>query len=245
MSTSARSTVATPAATTRAYATPLAVLLLFALALRIVLLPSLGFHNDIAAFEAWTLALKDNPPWEFYAKTSFADYPPGYFVVLWVLGAFYGVLDHLHVISNTDNSYVALRLLVKIPALLMDLVDTALIFAIVRRFASERLALIAAACFALNPAAIYVSAYWGQIDSVSWGFLLLALWLALRSNDEPQKTIARLTWAWLAIAFSVLIKPQGALIALVVIAFAFTTADAAMRRRRLLGTAAGIGPRSC
>jgi dolichyl-phosphate-mannose--protein O-mannosyl transferase len=241
VSTSARSTVATPAATTRAYATPLAVLLLFALALRIVLLPSLGFHNDIAAFEAWTLALKDNPPWEFYAKTSFADYPPGYFVVLWVLGAFYGVLDHLHVISNTDNSYVALRLLVKIPALLMDLVDTALIFAIVRRFASERLALIAAACFALNPAAIYVSAYWGQIDSVSWGFLLLALWLALRSNDEPQKTIARLTWAWLAIAFSVLIKPQGALIALVVIAFAFTTADAAMRRRRLLGTAAGIG----
>ncbi len=241
MSTSARPAVAAPAATARPYATPLAVLLLFALAVRIVLLPSLGFHNDVSAFEAWTLALKDNPPWEFYARTSFADYPPGYFVVLWVLGAIYGVLDHLHLISNADNSYFVLRLLVKVPALVMDLVDAMLIFAIARRFASERIALLAAACFALNPAAIYVSAYWGQIDSVSWGLLLLALLLALRSNDEPQKTVARLTWAWAAIAFSVLIKPQGALIAVVVLAFAFATADGAMRTRRLIGTATGIG----
>jgi Gpi18-like mannosyltransferase len=240
VSTSAGAAVATPDATTRPFA-PLAALLLVALALRVALLPSLGFHNDIAAFEAWTLALKDNPPWEFYAKTTFADYPPGYFVVLWVLGAAYGALDHLHLISNADNSYFALRLLVKLPALAMDLVDAALIYAIVRRFASERLAVVAAACFAFNPAAIYVSAYWGQIDSVSWGLLLLALWCALRSGDDPQKTVVRLSWAWLAIAFSVLIKPQGALVALVVLAFAFATSDAAVRRRRLIGTAAGIG----
>ena len=241
MSTSARRAVATPQTAARPVVTPLVVVLLFALALRIVLLPSLGFHNDIAAFEAWTLSLKDNPPWQFYAKTSFADYPPGYFVVLWVLGAVYGALDHLHLISNADNSYFALRLLVKIPALVMDLVDAAVVFAIVRRFATERLALIAAAFFAFNPASIYVSAYWGQIDSVSWGFVLVALWLALRSSDEPRKTVARLGWAWLAIAFSVLIKPQGALVALVLLAFAFTAADAEGRRRRLAGTAAGIG----
>jgi dolichyl-phosphate-mannose--protein O-mannosyl transferase len=240
MSTSARPAVAAPNAAARPIVTPLVILLLFGLALRLVLLPSLGFHNDIAAFEAWTLALKDNPPWQFYAKTSFADYPPGYFVVLWVLGAIYGTLDHLHLISNADNSYFALRLLVKIPALVMDLVDTVVIFAIVRRFASERLALIAAALFAFNPAAIYVSAYWGQIDSVSWGLMLVALWLALRSGDLPQKAVARLTWAWLAVAFSVLIKPQGALVAIVLLAFAFASSDAAVRRQRLTGTAAGI-----
>ncbi len=240
MSTSARPAVATPNATARPFVTPLVAVLLFALAVRIVFLPSLGFHNDISAFEAWTLSLKDNPPWQFYAKTSFADYPPGYFVVLWVLGAIYGVLDHLHLISNADNSYFALRLLVKVPALVMDLIDAALTFAIVRRFASERIALVAAACFAFNPASIYVSAYWGQIDSVSWGLLLLALWLALRSSDLPQKTVPRLVWAWLAIAFSVLIKPQGALVALVVLAFAFTAPDPEQRRRRLIGTAAGL-----
>jgi Gpi18-like mannosyltransferase len=242
MSTSARPAVggATASTTARSVVTPLVILLLFAAAVRIVLLPSLGFHNDVSAFEAWTLALRDNPPWEFYAKTTFADYPPGYFVVLWVLGAFYGALEHLHLISNADNSYFALRLLVKIPALLMDLVDTIVIFAIVRRFASERLALIAAGFFAFNPASIYVSAYWGQIDSVSWGLMLVALWLGLASGDVPQKTVARLTWAWLAVAFSVLIKPQGALIAVVLLAFAFAAADAEVRRRRLIGTGAGI-----
>jgi dolichyl-phosphate-mannose--protein O-mannosyl transferase len=240
MSASARTAVAAPGATARPFASPLVVMLLFALAIRIVLLPSLGFHNDIAAFEAWTLALKDNPPWEFYAKTSFADYPPGYFVVLWGLGWLYGLLSNLHLISNADNSYFALRLLVKVPALVMDLVDAVVIYAIVRRFASERLALLGAGLFAFNPATIYVSAYWGQIDSVSWGFVLLALWLALRSSDDPQKTVVRLVWAWLAIAFSVLMKPQGALVALVVLAFAVTAGEAELRRRRLIGTGLGI-----
>ena len=240
MSTSARAAVATPRTTAR-LASPLVALLLFALAVRVALLPSLGFHNDIAAFEAWTLALKDNPPWQFYAKTSFADYPPGYFVVLWGLGAIYGLLDHLHLIANADNSYFALRLLVKVPALVMDLVDAVLIFAIVRRFASERVALLAAAFFAFNPASVYVSAYWGQVDSVSWGLVLLALWLAVRSSDESRKTVARLVWAWLAIVFSILIKPQGALVAIVLFAFAFAAADTEVRRRRLAGTALGIG----
>ncbi len=200
-----------------------------------------GFHNDVAAFEAWTLTLQNNPPWQFYAKTSFADYPPGYFIVLWVLGGIYGLIGHLHLINTNDPSYFALRLLVKLPALVMDLVDAALIYAIVRRYASEAVALGAAALFALNPTTIYVSAYWGQIDSVSWGFVLLALWLALRSSDVPAKLTARLTWAWLAIAFSILIKPQGALVAVVLVAFAFAPLDASLRRLRLRATAIGLG----
>ena len=241
MSASARTAVAAPGATARLFASPLTAVLLFALAIRIVLLPSLGFHNDIAAFEAWTLALKDNPPWQFYAKTSFADYPPGYFVILWGLGALYGVLEHLHLIANADNSYFVLRLLVKVPALVMDLVDALLIYVIARRFASDRVALLGAAFFAFNPASIYVSAYWGQVDSVSWGLVLLTLWLALRSSDEPRKTGARLAWAWLTIAFSILIKPQGTVVALVLLAFAFTAPDPQLRRRRLTGTVLGIG----
>ena len=219
---------------------PLAVLLGLAVVVRLFFLPSTGFHNDVAAFEAWTLTLKDNPPWLFYGKTSFADYPPGYFLVLWVLAGIYNVLGNLHLISTNDSSYFALRVLVKLPALLMDLVDTLLIFSIVRRYASELVALGAAMLFALNPATIYVSAYWGQVDSVAWGCVLAALWLALRSSDEPAKTVSRLIWAWAVIAFSLLITPQGALVAVVLVGFAFATADAEVRRRRLTGTAIGI-----
>jgi dolichyl-phosphate-mannose--protein O-mannosyl transferase len=241
MSTTARTAVAASRFNVRSWAWPLIAILAAGFVVRLLLLPSLGFHNDIAAFEAWTLTLQDNPPWQFYAKTSFADYSPGYFIVLWAISGIYTVLGHLHLINTNDPSYFALRLLVKVPALVMDLVDAALIYAIVRRYAREAVALGAAALFALNPATIYVSAYWGQIDSVSWGFVLLALWLALRSSDEPRKLTARLVWAWLAIAFSILIKPQGTLVAVVLLAFAFAPVDADLRMRRLRATAIGLG----
>ena len=240
-STSARTAVTAPRISLRSWAWPLIAILAAGTVIRLLLLPSLGFHNDVSAFEAWTLTLKDNPPWNFYAKTSFADYPPGYFIVLWLIGGVYALLGHLHLINTNDPSYFALRVLVKLPALAMDLVDTVLIYAIVKRYAREAVALGAAALFALNPATIYTSAYWGQIDSVSWGLVLLALWLALRSSDDPAKMPARLVWAWVALAFSILIKPQGTLIAVVLLAFAFAPADAEVRLRRLRATAAGIG----
>jgi len=233
--------VAAPRIGVRSWAWPLIAILFAGLVVRILLLPSLGFHNDVSAFEAWTLTLKDNPPWQFYAKTSFADYPPGYFIVLWGIAGIYSTLAHLHLISLNDSSYFALRILVKLPALAMDLVDAVLIYALVKRYASEAVALGAAALFALNPATIYVSAYWGQVDSVSWCFVLLALWLSVRSSDEPAKLTARLVWAWLAIAFSILIKPQGALVAVVLLAFAFAPLDAELRSKRLRATAIGIG----
>ncbi|HEY5348453.1 MAG TPA: hypothetical protein VIJ64_01940, partial [Candidatus Lustribacter sp.] len=239
--TTARAAVAAAHTGARSWAWPLAAILVAGLVIRLLLLPSLGFHNDVSAFEAWTLTLKDNPPWQFYAKTTFADYPPGYFIVLWALGGIYAALGHLHVIGTNDSSYFALRLLVKLPALAMDLVDAVLIYAIVRRYAREAVALGAAALFVLNPATIYVSAYWGQVDSVSWGFVLLALWLALRSSDEPRKLTARLVWAWLAIAFSILIKPQGTTVALVLVAFAFAPREGDLRLRRLRATALGLG----
>ena len=213
---------------------------LLAFVIRLVLLPSTGFHNDVSAFEAWALTLKDNPPWQFYAKTTFADYPPGYFIVLWFIGGLYGVLGHLHLINVNDPSYFALRIMVKLPALVMDFVDAALIFVLVRRFAREAIALGAAALFLLNPATMYNSAYWGQVDSVSWGVVLLALWLALRSADDPAKETPRLFWAWFAMTFSILIKPQGSLVAVVLLAFAFVPLDAEARARRIRATAIGL-----
>jgi dolichyl-phosphate-mannose--protein O-mannosyl transferase len=225
---------------TRASLLALLAILGAGLLVRLALLPSLGFSSDVQTFEAWTLTLKDNPPWMFYLKTSFADYPPGYFAVLWLLGRAYALLELVPFLHVDDGTYFALRLLVKLPAVAMDLVDAVLIYAIVRRYAREAVAVVAAALFALNPATIYVSAYWGQVDSVSWGFVLLAIWLALRAGDEGGRP-GLLVWAWLAVSFSILIKPQGALVALVLLAYAFVPADGMVRARRLRATALGIG----
>jgi dolichyl-phosphate-mannose--protein O-mannosyl transferase len=237
MSASARATFA-PAATARTGLAPLWAILGAGLFLRLLFLGSTGFHNDVSAFESWTLTLRDNPPWMFYAKSGFADYPPGYFVVLWLLAKVYALIPGIG--AEASHGWPILRVLVKVPAIAMDLVDAGVIFLIVRRYAAQNVALLGAALLALNPAAIYVSSYWGQIDSVSWGLVLIAVWLTLRSGDEPARTVPRLTLAWLVLAFSVLIKPQGATIGLLLLAYPFATNDAALRVRRLTGTLAGV-----
>jgi len=217
---------------------PLIAILVAGLAIRLLLIGSEGFHNDIASFEAWALTLRDHPTWNFYAASGFADYPPGYFVVLWVLGHLYG---GLLAVFGADPGYALLRAVVKLPAIAMDMLDTVLVFAIARRWAPTVVALWAAAALALNPAAIYVSAAWGQIDSVSWGLVLLAVWAVLRSGDEPATSTRWLLFAWLAFAFSILIKPQAATVGLILLAYPFATTDAATRARRLRGTLIGLG----
>jgi dolichyl-phosphate-mannose--protein O-mannosyl transferase len=237
MSASARASFA-PATAARMGLAPLWAILGAGLVLRLLFLGSSGFHNDVSAFESWTLTLRDNPPWMFYAKSGFADYPPGYFVVLWVLAKLYALIPGVG--AEASHGWPILRVLVKLPAIAMDLVDAGVIFLIVRRFAAQNVALLAAALLALNPAAIYVSSYWGQIDSVSWGLVLISVWLTLRAGDEPPKTVPRLILAWLVLGFSVLIKPQGATIGLLLLAYPFATSDAALRARRLTGTLAGV-----
>ncbi|MDB5073288.1 MAG: phospholipid carrier-dependent glycosyltransferase [Candidatus Eremiobacteraeota bacterium] len=226
------------ARTARAGLPTLALILGAGLVLRLLFVGSTGFHNDIGAFESWTLTLRDNPPWLFYAKAGFADYPPGYCVLLWVLAKIYALLPG--VAGDSANGWPVLRVLVKLPAIAMDLVNAYVVYRIVRRYAAENVALVASAVLALNPAAIYVSSYWGQVDSVSWGLVLIALWLVLRAGDEPDKTVPRLTLAWLGLAFSVLMKPQGATLALLLLAYPFAAADAGERARRLTGTALGL-----
>ncbi|MEA2784955.1 MAG: dolichyl-phosphate-mannose-protein mannosyltransferase [Candidatus Eremiobacteraeota bacterium] len=212
---------------------PLAALLGAGLVLRLLFIAGSGFHNDVAAFESWTLTLRDNPPWQFFAKVTFSEYPPGYFVILWGVAKLDAMLG--------GGGGLLLRALVKLPAIVMDLINAWVVYSIARRYASQGVALAAAAALALNPVAIYVSAYWGQVDSVSWGFALIAVWCVLRAGDAPDKTIARLAWAWTALAFSILIKPPAAILVLLFLAYPFATSDAAVRARRLAGTAAGIG----
>ena len=222
----------------RGYA-PLVAILGIGLLLRLLFVRGDGFHNDIAAFEAWSLTLADHPLKEFFANTSFADYPPGYFFVLWIVGSLYHTLLSLGIV-HADPSYMALRVLVKLPAILMDLVDAALIYAIVTRFANRNWALGCAALFAFNPAAIYVSSYWGQVDSISSGLALGGLLMLLVSQERPRGQIGWMIGAYAVLAYSVLIKPQASFVGLLFLAFAFTAPTPEEARRRRIGTIGGI-----
>jgi dolichyl-phosphate-mannose--protein O-mannosyl transferase len=197
--------------------------------LRLLFMGNEGFRNDVSSFEAWAITLASHPFSQFYSSTSFADYPPGYFYILSVVGHLYNFLaPH----GNLD----ILKYLVKLPAVLMDLADGALLYAIVRRFANERWALGVAALFVLNPAMIFISASWGQVDSISSGLALLGIYLLLRSDDGAATS--RIIYAWIALAYSLLIKPQAAVLIPLFVVFAFTSPE--RRRTRVIATGAGI-----
>ena len=165
-----------------------------ALLIRVFFLPAAGHVTDLGTFEAWTRSLITYGSKNFYAHAGFVDYPPGYMLVLWLAGTLYKATFMAH-----DASLLALKVFVKLPAVLADLALTYVVYLIVRRAASVPLSLIAAAVIALNPAVWIVSAYWGQADSVAAVFLVWAIYLAITERYE---------WAWAALAFAVLVKPQ-------------------------------------
>lgn len=211
----------------------LPTLLLVGLLVRLAFLGADGFKTDVQTFMAWTISLVDHGLGSFYGKTGFVDYPPGYFYILALLGHIWQIF------RAGDGQLALLKLLVKMPAVLADLGVGVLLFAIARRFASTTVAFGVAALYVLNPATIFISAYWGQVDSIAGGLALLAVYLLLRSDDEPA---GRFSWtivaAWLVFSYSMLIKPQAAVLIPILIAFAF--ADRARLRMRVWSTVAGI-----
>jgi Gpi18-like mannosyltransferase len=204
------------------------VLLAAGFLVRLLFMGSEGFHNDVSSFEAWALTLAGHSFPQFYASTSFADYPPGYFYILAAVG-------HLYTILSPHGNLEVLKYLVKLPAVLMDLADGALLFAIVRRFANERWALGVAALFILNPATIFISAAWGQVDSISAGLALLGVYLLLQSTSASNPAVF-ITGAWLCLSYSLLIKPQAAVLLPLFAVFAFSVPQ----QRRALLTATAI-----
>jgi len=214
----------------------LPALLVAGLLLRVLYIGNEGFKTDVSTYMSWALSLSERPFASFYSTVGFADYPPGYFYILAVVGHFWHAF-----FASRDHGFAVLRVLVKVPAILADLGIGVLLYAVVRRFASTGYALGAAALYLLNPATIYISAAWGQVDSVAGGLALLAIYALLRSSDEAPQSRAQLIWivgAWLAFGYSLLIKPQAAVLLPLLVAFAFV--DPKRRRERVVATVAGV-----
>ena len=155
----------------------LPALLLVAFFLRLLFVGNEGFKTDINTYAAWALTLSEHGFRTFYSTAGFADYPPGYFYILGIVGRVWHAFFASH-----DAGYAILHVLVKLPAILADLGVGLLLFALVRRFAGAGTAFGVAAFYLFNPATIYISASWGQVDSISGGLALLAIYALLRSE---------------------------------------------------------------
>ena len=86
-----------------------------ALLLRLILAYTThGFGNDIACFASWADRIFTVGPGQFYSAETFADYPPGFLYVLYVIGALRSLLQ----IPYYSDLHI---LLLKLPAILCDM----------------------------------------------------------------------------------------------------------------------------
>ena len=96
----------------------LALVLLAGFVLRLtiahILFPGSGFASDIGSFKGWATTLVEHGPGGFYASSGFADYPPGYMYVLWLVGLLADALQQF----GGENEFT---LLIKLPPMLADI----------------------------------------------------------------------------------------------------------------------------
>lgn len=174
----------------------LLVLLVCAAVLRIGLtLVTEGYSTDVACFTAWAQRLADLGPGQFYSPDYFADYPPGYMLVLWVLGS----LGKLLGMNVSGKGFVLL--LSSVP-ILCDVGLTALVWHIARTHLNEKRAMLIAALVAFCPAFLYDTAVWKQVDSVPALCLVGVFWLLSKKNYLPAALLYGLALA---------MKPQALL----------------------------------
>jgi Gpi18-like mannosyltransferase len=170
----------------------LAALLFIAFMVRFAFFSNQGYAAvDTRDFMAWFQTAADYGPRTFYTRT-WSDYPPFNIYFFWVFGL---LAKSLSLFGTSLFTYV-----MKLPSNLFDMATAFLIFAFVRKRLDFKMALLATALYAFNPAVIFNVAVWGQFDAIYTFFLVLSLMLALASKPELS-----------AVTFTlgILLKPQG------------------------------------
>ncbi len=196
----------------------LGLALLLALAVRMPLAATPGFITDVQDYVIWSYKLTRyglGSAYEVVDGIWIADYPPVLLYMFQALGRFYQLLfapDFLYPVSAGDpalrmvTTNAALladpvhRTLLRVPAILADLLTGSLIFVLVWPKTTARSAWLIAISYLFNPAIIYNSGLYGQTDAVHTLLVVLAL---------AMLEAARSGWGFLVLAIAGLTKPQA------------------------------------
>ncbi len=169
-----------------------ATLLLAAFLVRLLFFSNQGYAQiDTADFMSWFHTAADYGPRVFYSKT-WCDYPPFNIYFFWIFGS---LAKSLSLFGTSMFTYV-----MKLPSNLFDMATAFLIFTFVRKRLTLKLALIATALYAFNPAVIFNTAVWGQFDAIYTFFLMLSLVLVF--SAKPKLAVV-------AFMLGILTKPQS------------------------------------
>ncbi len=182
----------------------LAAGLIVRLLLVLVVYPAQGYSGDMSLFLQWGRELLANGPGAFYAADSNANYPP---LAILLLAGLQEISTLLAPLFGTTSGHLA-AVLLKVPSVLADVATAWIIAWTARRRAGVWAAVVAAAVYLVLPAIWIDSALWGQLDSI----LVLGSMAALALLVAERNLLATVV----AIA-TLLCKPQGIVIALVVV----------------------------
>ena len=164
----------------KAYWAGFAFIVLVGLLLRLILCALYrGHDSDMGCFIGWGQDIARNGTKQFYwaAGHDWYDYPPGYMLFL---GGYSALLNLLRV----DTGTVLGIFLYMLPAVAADLALALLLMAFARR---QRInnsgALILGGLVFLNPALLFLTGAWGQIDSILTLWLVLSFLLLLKGRS--------------------------------------------------------------
>jgi dolichyl-phosphate-mannose-protein mannosyltransferase len=166
----------------------LAVVLAVSAIIRVLLFPIKGYQIDTGDFVSWFNTAAQHGIRPFYNVAGYFDYPPFNVYIFWVFGSLANLVK-----MNMET-------MVKVVPNIFDLATATIIYFFVRKQTSFKVALASTALYAFNPAVIYNTAVWGQLDAIYTFFLVLSLVLALKSKPLPSAV---------AFALGLLTKPQA------------------------------------
>ncbi|MGC9326809.1 MAG: glycosyltransferase 87 family protein, partial [Candidatus Hinthialibacter sp.] len=174
------------------------LLLLAGLLVRLPFIPMIGFKQDFLFLVSWAEYLAQSSPVSIYADSSqlsvqFVNYPPVYLYILTGLARGYRAL------SAAPFYHTAFLTLVKCVTIAFELLTAFALYFWGKKRWNFQTGAWAFGLYFLNPAILYVSAYYGQLDAIFTSFLLLCI-IALSEK--------RFFWSGCSLAAALLIKIQ-------------------------------------
>ena len=192
-----------------------------------------GHDTDIRCWSGWGSKIAAVGTHAFYVN-NWCDYPPGYMAVC-------GLLYRIEQVLPKNPEWMRIFVYM-VPPFLCDVLSGLLILLSAKRFGiGDRLALLLAGLIVLNPAILFLSGAWGQIDSV---LTLMLIGTFLLLNESRKKPYYRLL-AGLLYGLAILTKWQALLVGPVLALMYVMTAVDQYRTKRfkahILWTAAAVG----
>ena len=170
------------------------IILFIALGIRLWLAAAMnGQYPLLVAFKIWIDAAALGGFSEFYKDAMHLDYSPGYVYILIIV-------DWVSRILSIGYESAGFKLLLKLPAIVADLVTIFLLYRIAIKRLGSASAIGITLLYALNPAILIPSVAWGQNDSLFTLFIVWMIWLLVKEKLEGAAVV---------FAVAMLIKPQA------------------------------------